>query len=361
MGMRKPFTRTPKHLVNGMHVHSWIPGRLNTDGNGIRVSQHQFATGISARPPELVRYQAQFHPANIGYAADAGIRAVAAAIDHPGHVVTGLSALALFGLPYFADGCDTTLGGPINKTRPAGVVAPRIVRRKAENAWCVRWRGYEIDVSPPADAVVDAIRNIRDGVCTWAVPSWVSDHKSFRAISLIDAIRRFLDISLDSVLEAARGKINKKWLEKVISLSSNLADSPMETEMRLMTRALLEGPGQLPLQLIHPDSTDRTAQAIIQLSERISHLGLKLTEQVEVRDGNRLITVFDLAIESLKIGLMYDGEHHLLRSQRDQDSEITLDCAFEDWFPLRFSAGTLPNLPIYLYRLIVARSDRLAA
>ena len=72
-------------------------------------------------------------------------------------------------------------------------------------------------------------------------------------------------------------------------------------------------------------------------------------------DGERLVTTFDLALADLKIALMYDGEHHLSRGQRDKDFRIGLECQLQGWTVVRVSAGTLEQLPWVLFRLLKSR------
>lgn len=61
----------------------------------------------------------------------------------------------------------------------------------------------------------------------------------------------------------------------------------------------------------------------------------------ERRRDRTLLTIFDCADRRLQVGLMYDGEHHLQRSQRDKDAEITADLVALGWVMLRTSAGML--------------------
>ena len=101
---------------------------------------------------------------------------------------------------------------------------------------------------------------------------------------------------------------------KVLNLSSRFADSPRETELRLLLRAVTK--------------------------ER----QLKLSEQVPVYRGRRLVTTFDFAIEPLKIGIMYDGQHHWEYDQRQKDARINLDLALEGWTVVRFAAATFSEV-----------------
>lgn len=113
--------------------------------------------------------------------------------------------------------------------------------------------------------------------------------------------------------------------------------------MRLMCTALMKDPRLVGAAEWAP------------LCSKLRSAGLVFTEQVPLFDGDRLITTFDLALADLKIALMYDGEHHLSRSQRDKDFGISLECQLQGWTVIRVSAGTLETLPMVLFRLLLSR------
>ncbi|MDK8626581.1 hypothetical protein QP951_09370, partial [Corynebacterium appendicis] len=58
---------------------------------------------------------------------------------------------------------------------------------------------------------------------------------------------------------------------------------------------------------------------------------------------------------TLKIGIMYDGEHHLQRKQRDRDSRINVESSLQGWVIIRVTAGTLASSASYLKRMIEMR------
>ena len=333
------FTQLP--CSDEMDITGRVPGRLNQEGTGVRVSPAWWATHFPVRAQELIHHDARFHPRRHIHDAPAGIRAIAHAHDNPECVVSGVSALALFGLPVLADSCDATVNTSAGDgDREWGLVRRR---RKAKRTWTVRWRGTNIQLSQPTDAVVEALQDIRDGIHGWAAPTWVSDAQLLWAVQLVDAARRHLGVSEPAILRAARGRVNRLWVRKVLALSSQLADSPKETEMRLMCTALVKDP--------------RLAGAAewAQLCVKLRPAGLAFIEQVPLFDGERLITTFDLALADLKIALMYDGGHHLSRNQRDKDFRISLECQLQGWTVVRVSAGTLEQLPWVLFRLLKSR------
>ncbi|UUA90033.1 hypothetical protein KBP53_03505 [Corynebacterium genitalium ATCC 33030] len=328
--------------VDRMAISRRVPGTLNRTGGGIQVSSGFFASDFPVRSPELARHDARFHPHNTAYRVPAGLRAVAHAHENPNCVVAGLSALALLGFPYLADSCDTTMNTPVDRReREWGLVRRR---RKAKGTWTVIWNGLEIPVSAPADAVVEAVQDVRAGIHSWSSPAWVADPIVLWAVQLVDASRHLLGVTPESILDAARGRVDNRWLRNVLQLSSARAESPKETEMRLMCTALTEKPNLI--------GDTEWAQAAREFG---SH-GLAFTEQVPLYDGPRLITTFDLALTDLKIALMYDGEHHLARGQRDTDFRINLECQLMGWTVVRISAGTLYDLPRILLALLRERA-----
>ncbi|WJY66789.1 hypothetical protein CAQUA_10510 [Corynebacterium aquatimens] len=352
----------PITLHDGVDITPFVPGQLTTTGGGPRASRTFFAIGVEPRPMEWAMRDAELHPRKHAYVLPAGLRAVAAALENPGCVVSGLSALAIYGLSFFSKGCDATLIGEVEKTQFPAMKSALVRRRKLKSTWTVRWQDRAITASRPLDALIEALQDLRDGVHAWEVPSWVADDLAFRAISLIDASSNHFGFTPTMIKEAAKGRLNSRWIRKILQLSSGKADSPKETEMRIISRAILEGPESFPLKLVRDDMRDPFAENIRWAAAQLEDLRLKLSEQVPIYEATWSdwpITIFDLALTALKIGLMYDGEHHLQRSQRDKDASISLKCTLQGWLVLRFSAGTLETLPGALVAAVRMRVNTL--
>ena len=310
-------------LRNNMDVATRHMLTLRDDGIGHRISQHHYLAEPALRPSELAFREAACHPRDTVYRAPADARAVAMALENPHHSICGLSALAVYGLRFFADCCDTTLHGPVKRTVEATQITPRITRSKRVEKWTVFFQNRPLSISRPDRAVVEALLDLRSAKHMWPVAEIEGlSSVDVRSVQLVDAVRRHLGISVDSIEEAARHTISKKWLRKILDLSSANADSPKETEMRLMC-----------------------ANVCVEL-------GVSLSEQVPLIADGKIVTVFDLAIEDLKIAVMYDGEHHLQRKQRDRDSRINVESSLQGWVIVRFTAGTLRNSASYLKRLV---------
>ena len=216
-----------------------------------RISGKRYLAVNHCREQWQVELGAKHHPRGVPYWAPAAARAVAHAVERPGAVVGGFSALALYGLPFLVEGADTLLFCATSKNQPGGACSPALRRPSARpgEVWKVRHRGVTIRAAAPADAVVQALKEITRGGHRWATVGVAGLTKEeVMAIQLVDCARRFLGVQPSQIRAAAAQKINAEWLEGVLARSSCLADSPKETEMRLLVRALAAEYG---LSLIH--------------------------------------------------------------------------------------------------------------
>lgn len=270
----------------------------------------------------LAKQYGSYHKHGVQHRIPADLRAAAFAIAHPNYVVSGFAALALYGLPFFVDACDTVLmSDSLERAQPPSVYRPQLMRGAVPalltwNVWC---RKQRISIAAPPLAVVQALKVVRKETNGWKALTCGGYEQSFvRAVQLIDATRRHLDIDPLKVLEVSRNHLDLKWLTDVIVHSSALADSPKETEMRLIARRLAE-----------------------------KH-GLILEEQVPVKKNGKYITRFDLALidprTGRKFGLMYDGAQHWEAPQRKRDAFANLEATAQDWTPLRFDSAALATM-----------------
>ncbi|WPJ91858.1 hypothetical protein [Corynebacterium sp. UMB2355A] len=278
-----------------------------------QVSVRRYLQNEHCLQPWQVQNNARYHPQNVMYPAPAAVRAIAHAVEQPGSIISGFSALALYGLPYLVEGADTTLVTTSGHTSVAGACRPTIRRSRISLAtWTVTHRGVPLQAVTPLTAVIQALVQVKRGEHRWSTITVEGlAPEEVRGIQLVDCVRRFWDITPSSIAKAARHKIDATWLHKVLRHSSVLADSPKETEMRLLVAALA------------------------------NRYGCTVEEQVPLRVGDQLVTVFDLAIPELKIAVMYDGAHHSDYQQRNKDSSITLKMIRQGWTPARCSAATM--------------------
>ena len=279
-----------------------------------RISGKRYLAVNHCREQWQVELGAKHHPRGVPYWAPAAARAVAHAVERPGAVVGGFSALALYGLRFLVEGADTLLFCATSKNQPGGACSPALRRPSARpgEVWKVRHRGVTIRAAASADAVVQALKEITRGGHRWATVGVAGLTKEeVMAIQLVDCARRFLGVQPSQIRAAAAQKINAEWLEGVLARSSCLAGSPKETEMRLLVRALA------------------------------AEYGCTVQEQVPFIVEGVIVTVFDLAIPEIKVAVMYDGAHHGERKQRNKDSSITLKMIRGDWTPARCASETM--------------------
>ncbi|WP_293829668.1 hypothetical protein [uncultured Corynebacterium sp.] len=257
---------------------------------------------------------ARSHPRRVLYWAPAAARAAAHAVERPGSVVGGFSALALYGMPFLVEGADTLLFSATAKNQVGGAHRPTVRRpsRAPFETWTVVHRGVSFRAAAPADALVQALRQVKKGEHSWRVvqiAGW--SPRDIMALQLIDCARRFLGLTPPDIKAVARGKVDARWLKKLLAHSSSRADSPKETEMRLLVTALAD------------------------------RYGYTVEEQVPLIVDGEIVTVFDLAIPELKIAIMYDGAHHLEWKQRKKDSSITIKMTAAGWTPARCASETM--------------------
>lgn len=296
------------------------------------VSARLYVREEDKRDSWSVAMDAREHPRGIHYPVPAAARAVVHAVECPGSVVSGFSALALYGLPFFVEGADTTLLANVRRNTTATSKSPAIRRRTsaALEIQTLRHRGVTIEAVSPRVAVVQALDQLRHREHRWRTV----DIDGFAAIDvmaiqLVDCARQFFGLTCEELEAAGKNRIERRWLQRVLNNSSALAESPKETELRLNVEALLRG------------------------------YDYELKEQWVFTDQGRIVTRFDLAIPELKIGVMYDGEHHLKREQRDKDALINLTSTLHGWTVIRCSSGTMEKaLELLAQFLERAAADR---
>lgn len=294
--------------MHSFHVH--CPWSLSRAGE-VRISRRHYLPEAELLPADEANLRARAHPAGVAYRAPAGARALAHAVERPGSVISAHGALALHGLPYLVEGHDTVLIAPTASTKTGELHSPTIVRRGVDPSDILRFRinGFPFHITTPAAATIFIIKPLDDAI----------------ALQFIDCVRRFLGVAPQDLLTAGSARINRQRLTRLIALSSDRADSPKETERRLLTTAVAE------------------------------RRGVTVTEQHPIESAGRLVTVLDLALLEPRVGLMYDGKHHWDYQQRQKDSLINLEAAAQGWTKLRFSAATLPELPARLTRLLQSK------
>ncbi len=280
-------------------------------------------------PPEEVRANAARHPERVAYPVRAVHRALAFAIERPGTVVVGFGALALYGLPFFVEGQDTVLMDKnCREHQAAGADRPSIVRQTGAvgEVWDLKHSGWTLRASEPHAALVQVLKLLWREEVGWPAQTIEGlEPRTVRAIQLVDASRRHLGLDPARVLRAAKSQLNQRWICDVLANSSAYADSPKETELRLL------------------------------LGDVIQKHGLTLQEQVVVRRGRKIVTTLDFAIKEPRIGVMYDGAHHGENRQWKKDAYINSMLIAEEWAPLRFTSVSLATAPAVVEEVVLKR------
>ena len=187
---------------------------------------------------------------------------------------------------------------------PASTFRPAVARLRAPHTetWTLTHRGVPIRAATPARATIQALQQIRAGEHSWQtepIPGVAAE--VVRAVQLVDCVRRHLGLQVPELQRVAAGQLSKRWLSKVLNLSRGTADSPKETELRLLLQPVVE------------------------------KYNLTLVEQYPLVVGGRVVTTFDFAIPELKLGIMYDGSHHWTYDQRQLDTSINLTSMLHGW------------------------------
>lgn len=280
----------------------------------VRVSERLFVHERFGRTDWAVTLEARHHPRGVRYCVPAAVRAVVHAYERPGSVICGFSALAVYGLPYLVEGADTTLRAAVGNCSPASEFTPAVARLRAPHneTWTLTHRGISLRAANPARATVQALQQVRRGEHAWQteqVPGM--DCTTVRAIQLLDCVRRHLRLQVSEIRSAAAGQIDQRWLSKVLKHSRATADSPKETEMRLLLQPVAK------------------------------RCGVTLVEQYPLIIDGRVVTTFDFAVPELKLGIMFDGRHHWEYEQRQLDASINLTSMFHGWTVPRASSKSM--------------------
>lgn len=212
----------------------------------------------------------------------------------PDSVLCGGAAAYLLGEQYFGEEMvddKVQLWRPGWRSPPIGIAARR-------------WRiapehvGYAgMSVTTPARTAIDLARQFGSDV---------------RAIAAMDSMCRTGHASQDSIAETAFGMAGQTGVRRVLGLLPLVdpkSESPKETELRI----------------------------------QMADAGLpRFESQVEVFDEfGALVSRLDLGNREWKVGLQYDGEGHLQRERRDQDSMTMMRLASLGWEVKRVTQGML--------------------
>lgn len=243
-----------------------------------------------------------------GQALDAVTRARIWHLQFPRCVIGGWAALAYYGLAFDRLEAPQTLYCTRFQRRIAGAHFRKVSAPVPSTTPDPAFPGLRVATIP--HATVDCLLQLRAGDCSW----WVTrieglTFAEIRQVQLIDALRWAKLLTCEDLVTAARHRMNKGEVKRLIELSDDGAASPKETALRLILRDVSDWKSQVRIESPHGE----------------------------------LLTVADLADEELKVAVFYDGEHHLKRSQRDYDSKVWAVLTQLGWRTFRVTNGMLED------------------
>lgn len=222
-------------------------------------------------------------------------------MDHPEWVADSWSAAALLGILAFDDGQDARMIRRHRKnTAPSNPLQPAVTGPSTG----MTLQGATI---APHQALIRCLQQMDFPWFVHPVPGLADD--TVRAVQVIDAFRR-AGVGHTSVAAAARNTFDARRLARLWKLSDDGADSKPETTLRLVIRQVAPS----------------------------------VKSQVALHDEfGSIVTIFDLTLEELKIGIMYDGVVHWGRGNRAKDLVKTNEAHRLGWLVLRVGTDLLKN------------------
>lgn len=318
-GMSLPTDLIPLPISRDLPAVTRHPSRYRLISPGHVLLKNQL------RAAGLVSRGARSHPRSFEYAAPATSRFLAHSRERPSVIAASWSAAAFYGFGQFSDDADTCVLSSGRRIEPAGVLHPRERRRLAYvEPWSIHVGDDTVKTVPPLLALIGCLRSLHDEEHSWEVvrvPGLTAPR--VRMIQLVDRFRRATGLNGSQVIAGSFGLFQARRLQQIVDRSTGLSDSPQETALRLV---LEQGTASLGVKL--------QQQIPIYKDGRIGEPGTKDA-------GAELLTIIDLADLPRRIAYMYDGEHHLDRSQRDRDAMITAELTRRGWLVIRISAGML--------------------
>ncbi|MCS5478337.1 hypothetical protein NYP18_01570 [Corynebacterium sp. YIM 101645] len=278
------------------------------------------------RAEALARHDARYHPRGIAYRVEPVPRALAHHRERPGSLIAEWSALAVLGLDEFSSGADTTVLCTSDRKLAVDALKPTLRRRKKHHrAEILQVGGITLAATDHMQTLAACLRSLKNREHAWDILADLErESATVMSVQLIDRFCHRFEYGLDEVRAGLTGLYCSRDLGKLLALSCPAAESRPETILRLLV-------GEAVADLAW---TNFASQVPVYTDGTVGTPG-------ERRRDRTLLTVFDYADPRLKVGLMYDGEHHLQRSQRDKDAEITADLVALGWTTLRTSAGML--------------------
>lgn len=237
-------------------------------------------------------------------------------------VVSGWAAIALYGLPYWADSEQVVLLS--STTRGAGGLRRPVVRPMPDrlDVTCPDPAFPQMRAVSPETAAAQCLASVLHGRTVWPVaPVTGTDPRHVRAVQFLDACHQATLLTRGDILDGAHGRVNRALLRRLLDLSDDGAHSPMETVFRLVVN------GELP------DGYGWVSQRRISLE----------TGDIVRNDTFVRSTVPDLSCPDLGVALYYDGKHHRTEEQKTTDFRLYQKLKGVGWEALRVDSALLAD------------------
>lgn len=288
--------------------------------------------------------------------------------------ITGFAALAYYGLTTLVERQEVVMG-----------VRNRSTVRSENTVMCRREVIPECEVRlldplhpelacvEPVEALISALKAIRSGKASWFVHDVPGlTRLDIRAIQLVDAVRRRFRTNdvCEFTMERSAGRIDQRWLKKILALSDGGADSPLETTMRLIIGGLSIGgeeciwESQVPLYRSSLAADCAAGAGVgesvgagtrVGASEGVAAGAGAVSRSAADRPvpGERWLTVADQLCRRFGFVLFFDGAHHREKEQHHRDAEIDAILQLNGFHVLRVTERMLHE-PLELRRRIAA-------
>lgn len=290
--------------------------RKAVDTQFTRITRHRFVPSAEVRDDQSLQHQQRIHNHSMSYPAGLAVRSAAHLADHPSWIADSWSAAALLGIPAFEEGQDACMISSYHGlSHPSTPLTARLTRP---------FPGMETAGRRAITAPQALIRCLKQLDYPWFVhPVPNLDDDTIRAVQVIDAFR-LAGLTRDSAFAAAKHRYDQRKLTRLWNLSDPGAHSKPETTFRLIAQQVAVA------------------------------FGLTLQSQfVLTSENGTIVTAFDLAIDELRIGLMYDGKHHWNQHHRTKDLAIGNESMRLGWAIIRVETNMLKN-PSDVQRQIAA-------
>lgn len=308
-----------------------------------------FVVPVSAlRPEQFARFDARYHPRSLAYRVPMRERALAHHWSRSGSVLAEWAALDVLGLREFSAGADVTLLCSSNHRMAADSDAATVRRRRDHHDTSLLFvADRPVLVTDRMQTLSACLRSLQKKEHSWDTLAALDlDPVTVMSVQLIDRFCQVFQVSHEEIRQGLAKQFSARELRTLLALSNPRAESKPETILRLVAQEAVRDLPGIRLETQVPIYTDGS-----------------VGESGVIDKGKTILTVFDAAERTHRVGFQHDGEHHLQRGQRDKDSEINADVMSLGWNQIRTSAGMLRKTAELKHRIrhamltAIARAD----